>query len=560
MPVLVGWSERLRHARKNLRRFASYGLPAISMPAILLPVILLSSVFLSSRLSVLAVTPKDVLVQAWAIDDIISFDPAEVFEIAAAEIVGNVYERLMGHDRRDMSRIFGVLVESWRVSDDGRTVFFKIRQGRSFASGNPITAADAVFSLRRVILLDKMPAFIIAQFGIDKDNVKDAIRQTGEYEFAFTMDKRRNLSFLFSCLTATVASVVDRKLVMEHEENGDLGYRWLRMRSAGSGPFVIREWRPDAMVVLERNDSHVGGPPPMARIVYRHVPENTIQRLLLEKGDIDIARKLSVEDLASMSRRDDIKVIEQPKSTLYYIGLNRANDILARPAVREALQYLINRREIVEIIAGRRGKMRQTFLPENMPGAIDDAPYALNVEKARSLLAKEGFSNGFSMTLDVRNVMPFVSIGEAVQRNFSRAGVRVKLRRSDHKQLLTRYRARRHDMVLAYWGLHYWDPHANAQAFAFNPDNSDMSAFKTLAWRNSWKVDDLNRRIVDAIHMDDNEKRAVLYGEIQREVMREGPFIMIYQEAEAIAVRNHVRNVHLGPSFDTNDFSRVEKD
>src|SRR3954454_6608844 len=113
-----------------------------------------------------AASPPDTLVQAWQIDEIISLDPAEIFEFSSSEIAGNTYERLINYDPKDVSKIYGEVAESWTVSPDGKTFTFKIRQGRKFASGNPITAEDVVFSLQRAVMLDKSPAFIIGQFGL----------------------------------------------------------------------------------------------------------------------------------------------------------------------------------------------------------------------------------------------------------------------------------------------------------------------------------------------------------------------------------------------------------
>jgi peptide/nickel transport system substrate-binding protein len=162
--------------------------------------------------SVLAATPGNTLVQAWAIDDIISLDPAEIFEFTAAEIAGNSYDRLIGYDVNDVSKVYGVIAESWDVSADGKTLSFKIRKGLKFASGNSITAEDAVFSLQRAVTLDKSPAFILTQFGLSKDNVQSKIRQTGEYSFDLEMDKNYAPSFVLYCMTATIASVVDKKI------------------------------------------------------------------------------------------------------------------------------------------------------------------------------------------------------------------------------------------------------------------------------------------------------------------------------------------------------------
>ena len=105
---------------------------------------------------------------------------------------------------------------SWTVSDDGLTYTFKLKPGLKFASGNPITAADVAYSFERAVKLDKSPAFIIGQFGISGDNVTEKAKAVDDATFQFTVDKAYAPSFVLNCLSATVASVVDAKLVKEH--------------------------------------------------------------------------------------------------------------------------------------------------------------------------------------------------------------------------------------------------------------------------------------------------------------------------------------------------------
>src|SRR3546814_14689331 len=68
-----------------------------------------------------AETPRDTLVMAWTFDDIITLDPAEIFEFSAAEFAGNTYDRLIAYDLEDVSKIYGEAAESWTVSDAGKT-------------------------------------------------------------------------------------------------------------------------------------------------------------------------------------------------------------------------------------------------------------------------------------------------------------------------------------------------------------------------------------------------------------------------------------------------------
>ncbi|WP_235981629.1 ABC transporter substrate-binding protein [Methylobrevis albus] len=508
---------------------------------------------------VAAETPRDTLVMAWQIDDIITLDPAEIFEFSASEIAGNTYERLIGYDLADVSKIFGVVAESWTVSEDGRTLSFKIRENKRFASGNPLTAEDVVFSLQRAVKLDKSPAFIIGQFGLTPANAEEKIRQTGDFTFELEMDKPYAPTFVLYCLTATVASVVDKDLVLANEVDGDLGYGWLKTNYAGSGPFMIRDWRASEVVVIEKNTAYTGPTGTLARVVYRHIGETATQRLLLEKGDIDIARNLGAEELDALASNPDILVQSAPKGTVYYLGLNQKNEHLAKPKVREALKYLVDYDTIAATVMKSLGTAHQAFLPKGMLGAVTDRPFRLDVAKAKALLADAGLPDGFKVTMDTRSQPVITGMAEAIQQTFAAGGVDLEIIPGDGKQTLTKYRARQHDIYIGQWGPDYQDPHTNAQTFASNPDNSDEGTTKTLAWRNAWDPGALNAETDAAILESDPAKRAAMYQDLQRKVMADGPFVIVLQQVEVAAVRKPVAGFVLGPSFDSNSVVMVTK-
>ena len=203
------------------------------------------AVTLGTAVPAAADTPEDTLVQAWQIDDMITLDPAEVFEFTAAEYAAQVYDRLITYPVDDVEALKGLVAESWEIADDGKTYTFKIRDGITFHSGNPLTAADAAWSLARVIKLGKTPSFILSQFGFTPENVDQQIQTVDDRTFKVVLDQPYAPTFFLYCLTATVGSVVDQKEVMAHEQNGDLGYEWLKTASAGSGPFKLRSWKPN---------------------------------------------------------------------------------------------------------------------------------------------------------------------------------------------------------------------------------------------------------------------------------------------------------------------------
>ncbi len=502
-----------------------------------------------------AATPKDTLVVAMAFDDIISLDPAESFEISTGELLGNSYDRLLRFDVNNPSKLVPDVAASWAVSADGKTYSFTLKPGLKFASGNPLTADDVAWSLQRAVLLDKQPAFILTQFGFSKDNVKDRIKATGPLTLTVETDKAYAPTLVYNCLTANVASVVDKKLVLSKEVVkdgvGDLGWAWLKTNYAGSGAMKIREWRANEIVALERNDNFSGSKSKPARVIYRHVKESTTQRLLLEKGDIDIARNLTPQDLDALATNKDVKTTATPKGTVYYFGLNQKNPILAKPEVREAFKWLIDYDAIGKTLIKNIGVINQNFLPQGLLGAATDKPYKLDVAKAKALLAKAGYPKGFKVTVDMRTVQPVQGITEAVQQTLKQAGIELEILPGDGKQTLTKYRARTHDIYVGQWGADYWDPHTNADTFTRNADNGDDAKSKPLAWRNTWAIPELTKQADAAALERDGAKRAKLYQALQAEFRKTSPFVMLYQQTEVAAYRANVENLKIGPTSDS---------
>lgn len=515
-----------------------------------------------------AATPDNTLVIAIAMDDVISLDPAEIFEITTSEILTNTYERLITTDPKDPTKIIPQVAESWDISEDGKTITFKIREGLKFASGNPLTAHDAVYSLRRAIKLDLSPAFIIGQFGLNKDNVDKLVYAPDDHTVVFSTEEVFAPSFVLNGLTSSVASIVDSKLVEEHAVkvektdakpfDTDFGYDWLKRNYAGSGAYALREWRPNEVLLLDRNENYSGTKPAVERAIYRHVKESMSQRLLLQAGDVDVARNLEPGDIAVFAKNDDFNILSAPKGRTYYLTANQNVENLAKPEVRQALKYLVDYDAIENTLIKGIGRVHQSFLPMGMFGAVGDKPFTLDVEKAKQLLADAGLQDGFSVTLDVRNTQPNVGIAESIQQTFGKAGIKVELLQGDGKLTTTKVRARKHELSLGVWGPDYWDPHTNASTFAYNPDNGEDVTMKTTAWRSTWDIPEMSAETMAAAKETDVEKREQMYRKIQKDFQDNSPFVMLYQQIETAVAAKNVKNFNM--VADANYITEVSKD
>jgi len=154
-----------------------------------------------------AKTPADTFVMAKDIDDIVSLDPGEAFELSGIEITTNIYDRVMRYDAEDINKLDGGAVEKWTV--DGKKFTFKVRPGIKFSSGAPLTAEDIAFSLQRAVILNKAPAFILQQLGWDDKNVKDLVKAVDPMTLTATIKEDFGTTFVLNALSANLASVVD---------------------------------------------------------------------------------------------------------------------------------------------------------------------------------------------------------------------------------------------------------------------------------------------------------------------------------------------------------------
>ena len=229
--------------------------------------------------------------------------------------------------------------------------------------------------------------------------------------------------------------------------------------------------------------------------------------------------------------------------------------------MREALKWLVDYDGIASTIVKGSAVVHQSFLPRGFLGAIDDKPYALDVDKAKALLKQAGLEGGFKVTMDTRNASPLPEIAQVLQANWAEAGIELEILPGDNKQTLTKYRARTHDIYIGRWGPDYQDPHTNADTFASNPDNSDAAPYAgKLAWRNAWEIPEMTAKTEAAALERDPAKRAAMYEELQREHQRTSPFVIMFQDIEVIAERANVQGMIWGPSFDDNKYWQGHKE
>jgi peptide/nickel transport system substrate-binding protein len=294
-------------------------------------------------------------------------------------------------------------------------------------------------------------------------------------------------------------------------------------------------------------------------VVIKHTPEPSAQLLALEHGDADVARDLTSELLQKAKTNKAFHISKSGQGSINYLGLNCANPHFAKIEVREAFKWALDYDSIVNNIVPNIYEVSQSFLPVGLPGALPNNPFKRDVAKAKELMAKAGYADGFEVTMDHFNSAPYTDIAQAVQANLKDIGVKLNLLPAEKKQVYTKMRNRTFDIVMSGWATDFFDPHSNAQAFCANPDDSDNSKLKILAWRCHFHDPELTKMVDDAVVELDSKKRLDIYRRMQELSNQRSPFIFMMQPISTAVMAKGVSGFVMGPVFDDTRYAKVKK-
>ncbi|HWU19781.1 MAG TPA: ABC transporter substrate-binding protein [Devosia sp.] len=499
-----------------------------------------SAAVLSYAGSGFAATPPDQLVIAMNMASMRGLDPHDLNQFESAEVAANLYDRLIELSQDNLSAPLPSIAESWTISEDGKTFTFKIRTGVTFHSGNALTAKDVEWSLRRLVKRGLAPSVDLRQWGFTADNVDSLINATDDTTLVLETPEVWNSNLILYSLASFSTSILDTAFLADKDKDGDLGGEFLQTNDAGSGPYSLRTWRANDILIAEAHENYWRGAPKMRRVVLRHIMESSAQRLQLEAGDVDIATRLSSTDLTQLEVGGQVIVQKTPGFGFYYLALNQKNEVLANPKVREAFRYLIDYDGLANGVMKYYGIKQQTIVPSGLIGSLDENPYSLNVAKAKELLAEAGYPNGFSMTYLANPGTPEGDLAQSLQANAAEAGITLNLQLGDH---LGKFRARDFEVFSARSGDRLPDPHAVLQSYATNADNSDEAQLTGInAWRTAWDVPaEIQDKVIAAAHETDQAKREVLYTEVNQAYLASSPALVTsFQRTDVKAIRTNV--------------------
>src|ERR1700686_3128244 len=327
-------------------------------------------------------------------------------DVPGYEVSWNCYDRLISHEMKsgpggvpyyDRDKFKPELAEDMNLSD--MSVTFKLKNNAKFHDGTQVSAKDVKWSLDRAVSVGGFPTFQMSagsltkpeQFVIVDDN-------TIRVDFA----KKDRLTI--PDLAVIVPCVVNSELVKKNASEKDpWGLEYTKQNVAGSGAYKVTKWTAGTEVIMERNESWVGGPlPKIKRVIWRMVPSAGNRRALLERGDADISYELPYKDFQELKAAGKLDIVSLPFSNgIQYIGMNVTKPPFDNPKVRQAVAYGIPYQKIMDAVLFGLANPVLGAAPDKATEGAWPQPtkYFTDMAKAKALLPEAGYPNGLAPTL-----------------------------------------------------------------------------------------------------------------------------------------------------------------
>lgn len=326
----------------------------------------------------------------------------------AYQVAVNVYDRLVtfgsktmpdGSLSYDYSKLEPELAESWELAPDGMSVTFKIKPDAVFWDGTPVTAEDVKWSFDRAVGAGGFPTVQMKAGSLEKPEqfvVVDAK--------TFRVDFLRPSKLTLPDLAVPVPFIINSKVAKAHATPDDpWATEYLHRNPAGSGAFKVERWDPGQQLIYTRNDAWKGGPlPAVKRVIIREIPSQATRRALIERGDAHLSHDVPAKDAKEILASGKAQVVGTPiENCLYVLCPNLTFEPFKDKRVRQAIAHAVPYAEIFRNAAYERGvpmwggkSAEPTDIAWPQP-----FPYDTDYDKARALLARTAYKDGFEVPL-----------------------------------------------------------------------------------------------------------------------------------------------------------------
>ena len=316
----------------------------------------------------------------------------------------------------------------------------------------------------------------------------------------------------------------------------------LQKTPVGTGPFRFQEWQPNGFILLSRFDGYwKQGTPKLAGLKFNIVPESATRQVGLVNGQYALLPNIDAATALQLKGKPNVKLSETLELAYSLIGMNVSKPPFDNPKVREALNYAINRDEIVAAALFGAGVAGGPLSPALKTWALDVKQfpcYTPDAKKAQALLKEAGVAMPVAVTMNVLPRQDIKDVAQVVQEQLNKAGFKVELKNQELGQFVQDWRNGNFELF------------ASANAGAPDPDDYFYRTFRTGGSANVFKYSDaeIDALLDKARSSQDQAARKAAYDEVQKKLACSGPAAHLAYSTLFSAARDNLQGYEIMPN------------
>ncbi len=492
-------------------------------------------------------TPLDTFVQDLRAP-IQTLDPALGQGDIAMQVQNSVYDKLVDYQGSDATQVYPSLATSWDISGDGLTYTFHLREGVKFHNGATFDANDVVYSINRVLNVNKAAASILKNVDISLDSAKAIDANTVSVTIGHVHP------------TFTVLASLETVLMMDEDWTKSHDDTYVSDHENGTGPYIVQSWvKKQQMTLVQFPDYWKGWEGKhVTKVILRIVPEYSTRLLELLKGTVDTAY-IPADHLADVTGNSDIVVNQSGfESYVLYIHINCQWKYFKDKLVRQALAYSFPYDPTVKVAYNNTAFKAEGLIAKGIfgyPSEMEGKWYHQDLQKAKDLLTEAGYPNGLPEPITM-----FYDTGRTSREKFglmwqaalAKIGITLKVQPQDWPTLAER--VDKGDLPLYASGWYADVP--DGMTYVQMVESQYRGLAGNFAWYQNKQVDELAQKAKVSL---DREERKNLYLQISQIVKDDSPMIFVIQMKPLVAYRSWIHGYYQNPFRQRIDYYAINK-
>jgi peptide/nickel transport system substrate-binding protein len=434
------------------------------------------------------------------VDKPVNMDPADAQLYSSMQVYQNIFHKLVNVDA-DFKFVPG-LASEW-TQDDDKTWTLKLVENAVFHNGEPFTAKDVKFSF------DRLPKHANGIF----------VQAWKETEVVDDHTVRFHLSQPYGAVVATLAAIgdmVNEKAVTSADP---------KLKPVGTGPYRMTEWVQDDHVTLERWDQFFKPDKPyLDEVVFRAIGDDTVRLTGLQTGELDWIQRVPAQRIEELEGSSDLVSSAAKPYLPDMVMFNCSKPPFNDPRVRQAVAWLIDRDEIVELVWFGSAVAATEAVSDASPWYSGQNPYegGPDPDRAKSLLKQAGQENLRITFAGQPQVATQVRTGEVLRSQLAKGGIEMRIQNYEPAQWFEQLATKKYDLTSTYWSATLDPAHLYFPiGFSKSPWNFPSNQSK--------KIDAALEKFA---FTTDQAIREAAYPDVVQAVAEEAPIIFLTNESQ----------------------------